>query len=836
MVFVLVLVFGALSSLAVTTVRSSYPQISGRLLLPGLQAPVQVVRNAYGVADLYASNAEDLFLAQGYVHAQDRFFEMDLRRHITSGRLAELFGASQLPTDRVIRTLGWRRVAARELPMLSSADRRYLDAYADGVNAYLSSQSVSELSLEYDLLRLSGPGYSPEDWSAVDSLSWLKAMAWDLGANKDAEIARALLTPRFGADRVADLFPAYDPQTVTPIVTAGAVVDGSFRPEARATSGRPAALDPATARAAAPALQRAAAQLERIPATVGSGGADGGIGSNSWVISGSRTTTGAAMLGNDPHLATSIPSIFEQMGLHCRRITAVCPFDVSGFTFSGLPGVIIGHNQQISWGLTTSYVDAQDLYLEKVRGDQVRVGDSWQPLIVRSEQIRVRGESRPRTIRIRQSRHGPLVSDVDSRFAEVGRSAKGRSYAVALAWTALRPGRTMDSVFGLDRARNFTEFRAAARLLAAPSQNLVYADHSGNIGYQLPGDVPRRGRGDGTVPAPGWDRRYDWHGMIGFDQLPYSYDPPSGYIVAANQPVVPPGYPFPLADGESYGWRSQELARRITTAGRIDPATAETFFTDDRVLYADRLLPALVKVRLSDRWVAQGQRVLRSWDRRSGIDSAGAAYFAVVIRDVLQDTFDDQLPEGLRPSSGDRWYAVLAGLMDKPADPWWDDTSTPQIETRDDILAAAMIRARKEITAMMAQDTARWRWGQLHRVTLHHQIFGDVAVLRRLFDRGDYPAPGGPAVVDALAYNDSRGDGREAFAVSNGPTMRMLIDWSDLDRSRWINQSGNSGHAYHHNYDDQLPLWATGRTLPFAYRRPAVLAAADATLTLRPTP
>jgi penicillin amidase len=704
------------------------------------------------------------------------------------------------------------------------------------VNAYLSGRSVSDLSLEYNVLQLTGTDYSPEDWTPVDSVSWLKAMAWELGSNKDLEIERALLTPKFGADRVAELFPEPDLQRYAPIVTSGSVSGGAFSPDARSSSGRPAPLGADRLQAAAPALRTAAEHLDAVPEVIGSGGSDGGIGSNSWVISGSRTTTGAALLGNDPHLSTSIPSIFEQMGLHCRPVSSGCPFDVSGYTFSGMPGVIIGHNQQISWGLTTSYVDVEDLYLEEVRGDRVRVGRSWRPLRVRTEEIRVKGEATPRVIRIRQSRHGPLISDVDGQYRQVGRSrSPGRSYAVALAWTALRPGRTMDAIFGMDRAQDFTQFRAAARRLAAPSQNLVYADRSGNIGYQLPGAIPLRGRGDGSAPVPGWDRRYDWKGLIGFDRLPYSYNPPSGYIVAANQAVVSDDYPYPLSDGESYGWRSQELVRRITAAGRIDPATAESFFTDDRVLYADRLLPTLLKVPIRDRWVAEGQQVLRRWDRRSDPDSAGAAFFNVVMRDLLRDTFDDQLTGALRPSSSDRWYAVLSELVKKPSDPWWDDTRTRRKETRDDIVIKAITEARKEITAMTSRDPDGWQWGKLHRVTLRHQTFGDITMIDKLFNRGDYPVPGGPAVVDALAFEDASADGRDSFAVTAGPTMRMLINWADPDRSRWINQSGNSGHAYQRNYADQLPLWAAGKTLPFAYSRSAVLAAADATLTLRPT-
>ena len=819
--FVLVLIMGALSSLAVTTVRSAYPQTSGELRIAGLSGSVQVLRNEQGVADIYADNPTDLFTAQGFVHAQDRFWQMDFRRHITAGRLSELFGPSQVETDTLIRTMGWRRVAEQELPLLSAESRRLLNAYSDGVNAYLRSRSTTELSLEYSVLGLTGLNYSPQSWSAVDSLAWLKAMAWDLSGNAADEIERALLTPQFGPEQVDKLFPTYDLDRFAPIVEQGAVRGGRFRPTEQPQSGR------APLRDSEQALFRTAKSLDSLPSMLGEEGA--GVGSNSWAIAGSRTSTGQAMLGNDPHLATAVPSLFQQVGLHCTTVGPACPYDVSGFSFAGMPGVVIGHNQQISWGLTTPYVDVQDLYLEEIRDDQARVGDDWQPLEVRTEQIRVKGEAEPRTVTVRASRHGPLMSDASDQYRESGRTSDG-DYAVALSWTALTPRNSMDAIFALNRAQDFESFRSAAAMLAAPSQNLLYADREGNIGYQLPGDIPLRGRGDGSAPMPGWDKRYDWTGMIDFDQLPYSYNPPSGYIVAANQTIIGPRYPHPLTAGQSFGWRSQQLVDRITAVDKINPATAETLFNDDTVRYAEDLLPTLLKAEITERWVAEGQQVLADWDGRATTDSAGAAFFYVLMQQVLQQTFDDQLPASLQPSSGDRWYAVLAQLIKEPDNAWWDDARTAEVETRDDIIVAAYGLARKEITVALSRDSSGWEWGKLHRTTLRHEAFGEVAVVDNLFNRGDEPVAGGPAVVNAMSFQD-----RDGFEVTNGPTLRMMINWAAVDESRWINQSGNSGHAYHRNYLDQYPLWVDGELLPFRFGRETVEAEATETLHLEPS-
>jgi penicillin amidase len=833
-VIVVALALGGLSSLGVATVRRPFPQVEGEIALPVLSRPVEVLRDANGVPHLYADDPQDLFAAQGFVHAQDRFFEMDLRRHITAGRLSELFGPSQVTTDAFTRTMGWRRVAEQELDLLSARARRYLDAYASGVNAYLRGRSTSDISLEYTLLGVQGLRYEPEDWTAVDSLAWLKAMAWDLSANRGQEIDQALTAAAVGKDRAAELWPDYPMHDFDPIVTAGAIQDGVFDPSARPATVASAGLTDAQTRAAVPALQAVAAASAGMPELVAPDGLGSEVGSNSWVIAGSRTATGKPILGNDPHLAISIPSVFTQVGLHCRVVSDACPFDVSGFSFAGMPGVIIGKNSKISWGLTTSYVDAQDLYLEELRGNTVRVGARFQDLDVHTEQIKVQGEEKPRTLIIRSSRHGPILSDVDPDLQDLsGEQARDdKTFGIALSWTALTPSRSMDGIFDLNRATNFDQFRAAIGRIGAPSQNLVYADVEGNIGYQLAGDVPRRGKGDGRTLSPGWDTGYDWRGLQPYERLPYSLNPAKGYIVAANQPIIGAGYPDRLGSDYSYGWRSQELADRLKSAKGVTLDQAEQLFYDDTNRFAADLVPLLLKVKVDDPWVAEGQTSMVGWDYGTGADSAPAAYFNVVVNNVLELTFRDELPERLWPGSGDRWYGVLSRMIEKPDDPWWDDVTTPDVtEQRDDILLAAMTQARKEITSLIARDVDQWQWGKLHRITLRHQTLGESGIppIEAMFNRGDFPADGGPAVVNAMAYDLS-----EPYRVINGPTMRMLIDLSDLDQSRWVNQSGVSGHAYDSNYDDQTGFWATNRMWEFLSGPDRIKAATTRRLVLNP--
>ena len=344
--------------------RASFPQTSGEVAVPGIGATVTVSRDGLGIPDIYADSVADLFFAQGYVHAQDRFWEMDVRRHITSGRLSEMFGESQVTTDAFLRTLGWRRIAEQEVPMLSERSRLILDSYASGVNAYLGERSGAELSLEYAVLGLQNPDYEPEPWVPADSVAWIKALAWDLRSNMDDEIYRAVMAGAVGVEETEKLFPPYPYAEHRPIVEGGAVVNGVFEQDAQSSTT-------AAAASASPAAVRELLDVKRVSDLLEPwlGPTGPGIGSNSWVISGDKTTTGKPLLANDPHLAPAMPSLWYQTGLHCTTKTADCDYDVTGWTMSGLPGVFIGHNDAIAWGFTNLGPDVTDLVLQKVDGD-----------------------------------------------------------------------------------------------------------------------------------------------------------------------------------------------------------------------------------------------------------------------------------------------------------------------------------------------------------------------------------------------------------------------------------------------------------------------------------
>ncbi|MFI6428419.1 penicillin acylase family protein [Promicromonospora sp. NPDC050880] len=848
---VVVLVLVALTTFGWFTARRPLPELSGEVQLEGLGSDVRVSRDAQGVPQIYADSAEDLFRAQGYVHAQDRFFEMDYRRHVTAGRLAELVGNNEdaIQADMVIRTFGWRHVAEEEFNVLDDSTRQYLQAYADGVNAYLAGRSPSETAVEYTVLDVSVEVNEPEPWDPIDSLAWLKAMAWDLRGNYDDELDRALAYSTLGdASRVAELFPAFSGTGNTPILDPADVGTGQATQQSQATQTASATGDVYGSPELAEAMEAAQRALDSVPVQIARGE---GTGSNSWAVSGRYTESGKPLLANDPHLDLAAPGIWAQVGLHCNQVGPECPFDVSGFSFSGFPGVVIGHNADLAWGLTNMGADVTDFFIERVRNDTyLRGADEWVPMEKETEVIRVDGGS-PIDLEVRRTVHGPIISSVmdEADMDAVRRSPTETGtelgqYEISLQWTALQPGRTADAVFALNTAKTPADMKAAAALFEVPAQNIVYATTDGHIGYQAPGKIPVRAsvpgavESDGSWPRPGWDARYDWTGFVPQEQMPGVVDPAEGYIVAANQAVLPGGEgPFLTRDWD-YGYRSERIRKllgdQIAEGRKLTAADMTTIQTDQWSVFADTLVPVLLEVDLPDGYESDGQDLLADWDRSMDADSAPAAYFAAVWRNLLQITFNDELPESMWPDGGSRWLAVIQGMLDNPNDEFWDDKSTVAVvESRDQVLTEALTSARQDLTVELGKDTSDWEWGTLHQLRLEHLVLGGSGVPAPIAFYMN-PAPtkvgGGSSIVNATAWDASS----DSFEVTSGPSMRMVVDLADLDASTWVVVTGTSAHPASAHYDDQLAAWAAGETFPWPFSRDAVAAAQEDELILTP--
>lgn len=843
----LVVIAVVAAGFVVFTIQRSFPTLDGTVAAAGLNAKVTVLRDARGIPTIEADDSHDLFFAQGYVHAQDRFWEMDFRRHVTSGRLSELFGASQLPTDKFLRTLGWRKVAEQEVDLLSDEAKAYYQAYADGVNAYLKDHHGAAVSLEYGILGLQNPGYEIEKWTIADSLAWLKAMAWDLRSNLGDETDRALLAGKgFTQDQISDLYPAYpfddnpvivpEISTDVPTAKASSVDDEKAAKEgdgAKGTDTKPASIQ----------WKQVDSVIEAASALIGPVGE--GVGSNSWVVSGDLTESGMPLLANDPHLGAAMPSIWHQITLRCTTVSDACPFNVSGFGFSGVPGVIIGHNAKIAWGFTNLTTDVTDLYLERVKGDEYWRDGKLEPLEISHEKIKVAG-AKDVDLEIRSTNNGPIISSVNDddaaiaqhpatgstdKVTEPSKMPDGET-AVALKWTALTPGTTAEAIFTLDTARDFAGFRAAAKQFDVPAQNLVYADVEGNIGYQAPGKLPIRGDGDGSMPQPGWDSDYDWQGFIPFKDLPVSYNPDSGYIVTANNAVVDEDYKYFLTNDWDYGWR----AARITDLVQRKSADHKLTVQDMRDIQADtdfwigkKLITAYSDISVGDKDVQAALDLFDLWDGQNAVDSAAAAYANVVWDELAQDLFtrrDDPAPTG----SQSRVFLVVDKLLDDPDSTWWTNEKIG-VNGQQEMLVKAAKQAYERLSKLEGSNPEQWTWGAIHQLELTSGTFGSsgIAPIEWLFNRGPFAVGGGSSVVDATGWAIGQG-----FDVTTVPSMRLVVDLSNLDASTWTNLSGESGHAFHPNYNDQVDAWQHVEALPWAFTPKAVKAAATHTLVLAP--
>jgi penicillin amidase len=815
-----------------TVAKESFPQIDGEIKVPGLNGKVDVYRDSMGIPHIYATNMHDLFFAQGYVHAQDRFWQMDFWRHTGSGTLSEMFGAGQNSTDAFLRSLGWKQTAEAEWEGLDAETKSMLESYSAGVNAYLKDHKGNALSLEYAVLKLLSPDYQLTEWTPINSLTWGKAMAWDLRGNLDDEIERAVMLKTFTPEQVKQLYPDYPKDH--PIIVNKIGVEGQ--------KSNVADLRPSTFDYAELPLDALSNNTSLLNAALGEW--SDGIGSNSWAISGKLTNTGKPLLANDPHLGIQMPSIWYQIGMRC----AECGYEVAGFSFAGVPGVVIGHNAKIAWGFTNTGPDVMDLFIEKVNPDnpnQYEVNGAWVDFETREEQIKTAGGDIV-TITVRSTRHGPVISDTYGKLKDKGdpkdkkfQPFKDRAgielpeqYAIALAWTALKPSTPFKAIWGFGKAQNWEEFRAAARDFHVPAQNLIYADVDGNIGYQMPGDVPIRKGGDGTTPVPGWTDDYEWTGYIPFEELPYTFNPVEGYIVTANNQVNPYDYKYLITKDWDYGWRANRIVDLIKSApGKIDIAYIQKMHGDSYDANAETFVPLVLDLKLDAKF-APAVDTLKGWDYQDRADSAPAAVFEAIWSHLIKNTFNDDLNERFASTGGSRWSEVMRNLVKNPDDPFWDDKSTPDVtENMNDILQKSVADAVTELEGLFGKDLSKWNWGDMHAATFRNQTLGKsgVALIEDLFNRGPYRVSGTKIGVNATGWSVNEG-----YETNWLPSMRQIIDLSDLNNSLTVHTTGESGHAYNKHYADMSQLWADIKYYPMWWEQESVIKDSEGHLVLTP--
>lgn len=802
----LALLLALVMFLAWFILQRTQAKTKGEIWLPGLSAAVEIVRDRWGVPHIYAANEPDVLFAQGFVHAQDRLFQMEYTRRLARGTLAERFGIAALTADRWSRIIGFWRCVQQDAAHLGAAERAALAAYAAGVNAFIAANRY-RLPAEFSLL-----GYKPELWTVEDTLGVLKLMGWALGQNWEGELLRAQLGQKLGVPRVLDLDPVYPADH--PVIQPGA-----------------AAADPE-------ALAELAARLRQsYQAAAQWFGQTAGAGSNNWVVSGDRTVTRRPLLANDPHLSVGTPAFWYQVHLTARDDS----LQVAGASLPGVPGVVIGHNAAIAWGITAGRADNQDLFIEQRHPEQptlFRCGDEWQPAQVLEERINVRGQAEPHVERVVVTRHGPLIDGLLSAEEAAGLPA------LALRWSGHTPSLAARGLLRLQKAHDWESFRGALADVGEPSLNLVYADVQGNIGYQYAARVPKRRAGYGLTPAPGWDDSHAWDGWVPFDDLPCAFNPSRGYLLSANnKPTHDTAGQAPFLGADWLpGYRALRIERMLQSKPRFSVRDFAMMQMDVYSVEAETLMPFMVLVDSDQAMERRIVRELDAWNLRVDVDSFAAAAYEIMRLHLLDLVFGDKLgPLGsfykgqthseifAASAFGGKAGMALARLLENEQSWWFHNAATGQPRTRDELLRLALKRTAATLYELIGKDPRKWAWGKVHQVEFAH-LLGRGRLLRALFNRGQFPVGGDEHTVWMTANDLQLPFG----LVKVSATYRQVVDVGDWDKSTAILPTGQSGQPLSDHYADMIDMWREGEQHPMLWTRAAIDAQAEATLWLRP--
>jgi penicillin G amidase len=767
--------------------RKARPQTRGEIRIPGLESSVRVLWGPYGIPHIFAASERDLFLAQGFLHAQERLWQMDLSRRSLGGRLAEIFGARPLPSrelsehfanksvadlDYFTRLLGLRRVACDSLSIVPEELLDRLAAYGDGVNRYIETH-LKRLPIEFRLLR-----YEPEPWRPEDSLTIGKGFAFFLST---ALMTRLTLT--------------------------------AIREKLQGQPAKLASLLPTHPADAPSTTKPAPGMAQDLTEFIGGmfsklAGPGGGQGSNNWVVAPARSVTGKPILCNDPHLRLTLPSVW-----YLVHLKAASPgsggdgLEVWGGSIPGSPLVHIGHNRRIAWGVTAALCDDADLYQERVHPedfDLYLAGDRWIKMERIEETIRVRGGKELRRV-VRLTRHGPVISDC--------LASSRRNEILALKWSAHERGEEIRVVDSVNRASNWEEFLAGLSFQVAPALNYVYADIRGNIGYALAGKIPRRSHANSFFPLPGWSEECDWKGYLRFDELPRLLNPSQGCVATANNRIADPAYPHYLSDLFEPPYRIRRIETLLQEKAPLSAADMAAIQRDAVSNHAGEVVGNLREdleaISRDDSELRLAVEELRAWDGTCSEESVAAAIFHVFHLRLLRGL--------LTPELGEKLTLAYLEIMNQPLQPFariLADANSPWFEasTRRVAVASALREACAELTEKLGADIQKWRWGKIHTLTLHHPL-DRSKLIGPIFSIGPFPAAGDGATINMGHFRYS-----DPYSYVVGPSLRMIVPLGDWQQGLFVIPSGQSGHFISRHYSDQTELWRRGEYLRLYYR------------------
>jgi penicillin amidase len=740
------------------TLKKSLPETTGEIVLPGLTERVDIIRDSYGIPHIYAKNEPDLYFTLGYAVAQDRFWQMEFHRRLGHGRLSEIFGEDFVEVDRYFRTLAAAGLNGGHLEDIGWLNQ----SFADGVNAYLETHR-DRLPIEFTLL-----GYTPEPWEADDYLAIVKVINWGLCTGWDADLLAAEMLDKAGEERLRAAFPAWPDDAPVIVPEELKNISLSLKPF------------------------RETARLARQISGFHSPAA-----SNNWVVSGEKSVTGKPILANDTHLSLSNPSLWWEVHMVCPTI------DVSGFVLLGTAGVPVGHNRHVAWGVTNVMVDDVDFFIEKVNPNNPRQYwyiDHWEDMKVVEETIPVKGKS-PVEAEILLTRHGPIVNEIKEGLDEKVISAR---WAFTECLQPVRAG------YLLAKANTVEDVIKALRSWELPGQNFVFADTEGNIGYWCCATVPLRSKGDGLLPVPGWTGEYEWKGYVPFEKRPHLVNPEEGFVATANNKVIGGSYPHII----SHYWepldRITRIRKLLNTGEKISVDDIKGMHKDNYCVLAAELVPHLISVldrRVSGVQAQEARDILLRWDFIMNADSVGACLFAVTLRKMMGNLFEDELGEDLfmqyikMVSFPPR--AIRAMIRDGSS-PWIDNVNTPKEETLEDILAASLSQMLSELKESFGDDINEWTWKKIHTLTFKH-VLEEQKPLDMIFNLGPFPVGG-----DNLTVNNKQYSYDKPYEVVHGVSQRMIVDLGNMNRSLHVLPTGESGHLKSPHYKDQIRLYLGG--------------------------
>ncbi len=776
----------------------AHTEPSGKQVIKGLNEAVSIQFDANDIPHIKAKNPSDALFALGYLHASERSWQMEMNRRLASGRLSEILGEETVKIDRFMRTLGIKHAAEKQLERYPIEAKRLLQAYADGVNAGNVNLGWA-LPIEYFLTR-SKPGY----FSAADSVAWMLVLALDLGGNWQKELQRLGLAQYLTTAQVWEVIPPYpDTKPVSNVDFAKLYQDLQVYP----TSKKSQLQQPTHPPQAQPAkfLQnKTDLQLSHfLP-----GGKDG-MGSNNWVLSGNKTASGKPLLANDPHLGLSAPSAWYFVHIDAPKLQVI------GATMPGIPAVIIGRTNQIAWGFTNTNPDVQDLYLEQLdpkNNSLYRGPDGPLSFQVREEIIDIKGENSLRFI-VKESRHGPIISDA---YEQAKNTIDANRYALALRWTALDlENQSLATLLDMNRAESIDAFKYSLRHFYAPMQNIVMADTSGNIAFQVAGVAPKRTLYQGLygiAPAPGWDRQYDWSSYIPFDQLPASTNPAEGWLASANQQILADNNPNPLTADWELPFRYDRIKQLLGAQNKHDLNSMRAMQGDTLSLGAMPLLALFKSVQSNHPLSNSAKQITNTFAGEMVANSAAPTIFNAWA-DQLTRLLFSRLGNLFEQEYGKRrqFREALILQIANPNSPWCDQPSSAAVENCAETAKLAYDLALDQLSSAYGTDPQKWLWGQAHLAIAEHRPFSKVPLLNKIFNLVN-PFPG-----DSFSVNVGRlelGKSKQPYATKQAASMRIIFDFADLDQSTFIYPTGQSGWVQSNRYRNLNSLWANNDALP----------------------